>query len=164
MDPAAISHVSVHHLNFISFCNFDENERIHESLSSQPRWSTQQTCPQSITEGMVRSSWRSAFMILELKRPCSLTCRSQRWKCELYMPNPSMHRSDDHTGDENKPSCSTCSRLQRVCRWGIKASFHDSRMCFLSAKDAKQLLEIEDEVYRHHSSRVLVCHPCSFAR
>ncbi|KAF7910255.1 hypothetical protein EAE99_011302 [Botrytis elliptica] len=59
------------------------------------------------------------------RRGC-LTCRQHRLKC-----------------DENGPKCGNCSRLGKHCRWGLKASFHSSRMTKLSPSDSVNLSEIE---------------------
>ncbi|TGO71649.1 hypothetical protein BELL_0546g00050 [Botrytis elliptica] len=59
------------------------------------------------------------------RRGC-LTCRQHRLKC-----------------DENGPKCGNCSRLGKHCRWGLKASFHSSRMTKLSPSDSANLSEIE---------------------
>ncbi|KFY04701.1 hypothetical protein O988_00581 [Pseudogymnoascus sp. VKM F-3808] len=59
------------------------------------------------------------------RRGC-LTCRQHRLKC-----------------DEKSPRCGSCSRLERRCQWGLKASFHPSRVCQLSSSDSTILGEIE---------------------
>ncbi|TGO08985.1 hypothetical protein BTUL_0184g00320 [Botrytis tulipae] len=52
-------------------------------------------------------------------------------------------RSRSRRGDENGPKCGNCSRLWKHCRWGLKASFHPSRMTQLSPSDSANLSEIE---------------------
>ena len=48
-----------------------------------------------------------------------------------------------HLGDETAPVCANCSRLRRECRWGVKLSFHKSRMCYLTTAESNSLAEIE---------------------
>ncbi|KFZ25107.1 hypothetical protein V502_00416 [Pseudogymnoascus sp. VKM F-4520 (FW-2644)] len=46
-------------------------------------------------------------------------------------------------GDEKTPTCGSCNRLGRTCKWGLRASFHPSRVSQLSISDSKNLREVE---------------------
>ncbi|KFY22127.1 hypothetical protein V493_06831 [Pseudogymnoascus sp. VKM F-4281 (FW-2241)] len=46
-------------------------------------------------------------------------------------------------GDEKSPICGSCNRLGRTCKWGLRASFHPSRVTQLSVSESKNLQEVE---------------------
>lgn len=103
----------------------------------------------------------------------SLPCRRRKRKCGSRPPAPRLSAlilANGVAGDGRRPTCRRCEDKRDACVWGMKVSFHPSRMLELSETDTSALAARERQrrgARRTRSSRAadpfVVCPGLSLA-